>query len=73
MEISDLTLLGITCVAVGGYALWLDAQLDRARLMILKAREIIDAIADGEVEVYRADGDIKMRKAQNGRAGQAVN
>ena len=66
MEISDLTLLGITCVVVGGYALWLDAQLDRARLVIIKAHQIIEAVAHGEIEVYRVGDDIKVRQVHNG-------
>ena len=70
---SDLTLLGVACVLIGCYALWLDAQLDRARMTITKAREIIEAVADGEIEVYRVNGDIKVKRGLHGRASEAVN
>lgn len=69
----DLTMLGVVCVLTGGYALWLDAQLDRARLVIMKAHHIIEAVADGEIEVYRSNGDIKVKEGKGGRASKATN
>ncbi len=70
---TELTMLGVVCVGLGCYALWLDAQLDRANLVIKMAHEVISSVADGKVEIQRVGKEIKVKEVKRGAASQSTN